>query len=217
MSLARSLERRIENLVEGLGNRVFRGSLHPAEVAIRVVREAELGLVASGVGSTAPNAFVVTLNPADLGEGASEAVSRLNEVVSEAARERGWRLEGPPAVTLQAAAEVNPGTIRVEAAIQPGDLEPWGFLVEAHGDRRLPIRHNRAVIGRSRHADVLIGDPEVSRSHAVIWRDIGGTWIQDLASSNGTRVNGTPLTGTGQIHAGDVLTLGTSRFSLRIS
>lgn len=217
MSLARSLERRIEGLVEGLGNKVFRGALHPVEVAIRVVREAELGLVTSGVGPIAPNAFEVTLNTADLGDDLAEVAHRLNRVVEEAALERGWRLEGPPAVILQTAADVPAGTIRVQSSVKYGELEPWGYLVETHGGRRLPIRHNRAMIGRSRHADILIGDPEVSRSHAVIWRDAGGTWIQDLASSNGVQVNGSPLIGTGQLHPGDVVTLGAARFSVRIS
>lgn len=217
MSLARSLERRIESLVEGLGNKVFRGSLHPAEVAIRVIREAELGLVAAGVGPLAPNAFVVTLSRDDLGGDPGELTDRLNQVVEEAARERGWRLEGPPTVTLESGEDVAAGTMRVDSSIQKGELEPWGYLVETHGGRRLPMRHNREMIGRSRHADLLLGDPEVSRSHAVIWRDVGGTWIQDLASSNGTHVNGVPVIGTGPVHGGDVLTLGEARFSVRIS
>ena len=217
MSLARSLERRIENLVEGLGNRVFRGTLHPVEVAIRVVREAELGLVVGGVGPTAPNVFVVSLNPADLGDDLDEVTDRLGQVVAEAALERGWRLEGPPSVTVQGGEQVAPGTVDVQASVTSGHLDPWGYLVEAHGGRRLPIRHNREVIGRSRHADILLGDPEISRSHAVIWRDVGGAWIQDLASSNGTQVNGAPVTGAGQLRPGDVVTLGAARFSVRFS
>jgi hypothetical protein len=215
MSLARSLERRIEQLIEGIGTKVFRGQLHPLEVAIRVVREAELSLTQSGVGPTAPNGFVVSLNPADLGEDADEMVSRLSIVVAEAAAERGWRLEGPPMVSLNGVPEVSAGSISVEAFIDPGPLEPWAQLIEARGPRRLPVTKNRSLIGRSRRADVMLGDDSVSRSHALLWHDAGGRWIQDIASSNGTSLNGAVTNGPTLLHDGDVIGFGTARFSYR--
>jgi hypothetical protein len=215
MSLARSLERRIEQLVEGVGTKVFRGQLHPLEVAIRIVREAELSLTQSGVGPTAPNAFVVSLNPADLGSDVAAVVTRLNRVVTEAAAERGWRLEGPPAVGLNGVPAVKPGAISVEALVRPGPLEPWAHLIEARGPRRLPMTKNRSLVGRSRRADLMLGDDSVSRTHALLWHNAGGTWVQDLASSNGTSLNGAVTEGPTPIHDGDVIGFGTARFSYR--
>jgi hypothetical protein len=215
MSLARSLERRIEQLVEGIGTKVFRGQLHPIEVAIRIVREAELALSQTGVGPTAPNAFVVSLNPADLGDDADDVILRLNHVVAEAARERGWRLEGPPAVTLNATTDVAEGAMAVETAIRPGALEPWGSLVEARGPRRLALTKNRSLVGRSRRADVMLGDETVSRTHSLLWHDAGGMWIQDLASSNGTTVNGSLVGEPVELRDGDVIGFGVARFSFR--
>ena len=215
MSLARSLERRIEQLVEGIGTKVFRGQLHPVEVAVRLVRESELALTQTGVGPAAPNAFVVSLNPADLGDDADDVVLRLNRVVAEAARERGWRLEGPPAVTLNATTDVGEGAMAVETAIRPGSLEPWGSLIEARGPRRLHITKNRSLVGRSRRADVMLGDDTVSRSHSLLWHDVAGMWIQDLASSNGTSINGNAIAGTAPLNDGDVVGFGAARFSFR--
>jgi len=45
-------------------------------------------------------------------------------------------------------------------------------------------------IGRSRRNDVvLLRDPEVSKRHCKIWRDErGDVYIQDLASTNGTKL-----------------------------
>ena len=215
MSLARSLERRIEQLVEGIGTKVFRGQLHPLEVAIRIVREAELSLTHSGVGATAPNRFVVSINPADLGDDADGVVTRLNTVVTEAAAERGWRLEGPPAVSLNGVPAVSPGSISVEALVHPGPLEPWAQLIEARGPRRMPITKNRSLVGRSRRADLMLGDDSVSRTHALLWHDAGGRWVQDLASSNGTSLNGAAVHGPTPIHDGDVVGFGTTRFSYR--
>lgn len=213
MSLARSLERRIEHLVEGIGSKVFRGQLHPVEVAIRIVREAELSLTQTGVGPVAPNLFTVSVNPSDLAEDASDTVFRLNSVVTEAAGERGWRMEGPPAVTLLADPQVAAGSIAVESSIRPGGLDAWGQLVD--GSRRLPVTKNRSLVGRSRRADVMVVDDSVSRTHGLLWFDMGGIWVQDLASSNGTRVNGSIITEPAALRDGDVVSFGTARFNFR--
>jgi len=49
------------------------------------------------------------------------------------------------------------------------------------------------VIGRTEDADVVVADPSVSRRHAVL-RLAGSMTVEDLASSNGTRVNGARVT-----------------------
>jgi len=215
MSLARSLELRIEHLVEGLGSKVFRGRLHPVEVAISIVREAEMSLTQTGVGPTAPNEFVVSVNPADLGDDADQLVARLCLVVDEAARERGWRMEGPPSVTLDARPDLTAGSVRVESTTRAGAIDPWGQLIEVHGSRRLPLTKNRALVGRSRRADVMLGDDTVSRSHSLLWFDAAGCWIQDLASANGTSLNGVPIPEATSLSDGDLVGFGTARFSFR--
>ena len=57
------------------------------------------------------------------------------------------------------------------------------------------IRLSGAIttIGRGPGADINVGDPMVSRLHARIQADADGFWIQDLASVNGTFVNGEKL------------------------
>ncbi|MBV8431621.1 MAG: FHA domain-containing protein [Solirubrobacterales bacterium] len=66
------------------------------------------------------------------------------------------------------------------------------------------------LIGRHHGCDVVLGDPSVSRRHArVVFRD-GGWVLQDLASTNGTTVNGSPV-GRCQLRPGDHLRLGSKR------
>jgi hypothetical protein len=57
---------------------------------------------------------------------------------------------------------------------------------------------------------LLLGDPGVSRRHAALQRAEGGLWIVDLASTNGTRVNGVLLEPRVRtpLRAGDEVTLG---------
>ena len=68
-----------------------------------------------------------------------------------------------------------------------------------------------AVLGRSREADIIVDDANVSRKHAEI-RPSGGSWtVRDLGSTNGVKVNGRRIDGAQSLKPGDVIELGTSR------
>ncbi|WP_395293474.1 FHA domain-containing protein [Kitasatospora hibisci] len=64
------------------------------------------------------------------------------------------------------------------------------------------------LVGRSSDCQIHVGDPGVSRRHAVVWRADGHTTVEDLSSTNGTRLNGHPVLGQEEVHAGDVLDFG---------
>jgi pSer/pThr/pTyr-binding forkhead associated (FHA) protein len=63
-------------------------------------------------------------------------------------------------------------------------------LVEQSG-REHPIRPGANVIGRE--GDVMINDGRVSRRHAQITSENGSLLVEDLGSTNGTKVDGTRL------------------------
>jgi len=54
----------------------------------------------------------------------------------------------------------------------------------------MPIDEHWMVIGRGRSADLAIAEPTISRAHAAIGYDEEGFFVQDMGSTNGTRVNG---------------------------
>jgi hypothetical protein len=73
-----------------------------------------------------------------------------------------------------------------------------------------------AVLGRSRDADIVLDDANVSRRHAEV-RPSGGSWIvQDLGSTNGVKVNGRRIEGPQSLKRGDVIELGTSRATFEL-
>jgi hypothetical protein len=58
-------------------------------------------------------------------------------------------------------------------------------------DRRYVLDGPTATLGRSKEADCIIDDPNISRRHAELRRSSVGDWqIVDLNSTNGVKVNG---------------------------
>ena len=189
MKLARQLERRLEDALDGLAGRIFRGGLQVPELAARLAREAELAEFKTVAGPATANHFRLLINPANL-EGRSERVStELSEAFAAHAADRGWRLEGPVTVTIGPSTSVGVGSATCEATVVPGLLSPWATLTDRNG-AVVEIRPNRALIGRSTEADAVINAPEVSRLHALIYRQDGAAYVIDLSSANGTRIDG---------------------------
>ncbi len=73
----------------------------------------------------------------------------------------------------------------------------------------------RVVIGRT-DGDLIIDDQNISKKHAVIETWSRDTYfIRDLASTNGTYINGQRITTT-KIKNGDIITVGNTKLKLRV-
>ncbi len=219
MGIARDIERRLEQLVDGLSATIFRGGMQPVEIAERLVRQADLMVADAPAGPTIPNRYRVRIRPKRLPRDAD--VDRLGRelaaALADAAASRGWRIEGPITVVLEPDAAVTSGGIECDAETAPGDLAPWGQLLAVTEGAAFELRPNRVLVGRSASSDVVIGDPDVSRTHAVVFREGGRVWIDDLKSANGTRVNGVAVDGAPvAISPGDQVAFGSATYSFRL-
>ncbi|HEX6240161.1 MAG TPA: FHA domain-containing protein [Polyangiales bacterium] len=65
-------------------------------------------------------------------------------------------------------------------------------------------------VGRGEEADLVLGDPDVSRLHLSLTRDGDGTLARDLDSKNGLEVNGKRLRER-RLRHGDTIALGATR------
>ena len=74
-------------------------------------------------------------------------------------------------------------------------------------ERRIPLDARPIAIGRGDDNDVVVSDPLLSRHHARIVPRNGRLVLRDLASRNGTRVNGRAVTDA-VLGAGDRVELG---------
>jgi predicted component of type VI protein secretion system len=66
-----------------------------------------------------------------------------------------------------------------------------------------PLEHRTLTIGRSADCDIVLDDRQISRLHArILWR--GDHYeIEDLASKNGTHLNGRDVVTAQPLHDGD--------------
>ncbi|MBN1320811.1 MAG: DUF3662 domain-containing protein [Thermoleophilia bacterium] len=89
----------------------------------------------------------------------------------------------------------------------------WQTIVLRTVDRECEFTKGRIIVGRAREADFRIDDSNVSRQHAAIFWADGSVMIEDLDSTNGTMVNGYPVSST-VIRPGDVVVIGDCRITI---
>ncbi len=133
------------------------------------------------------------------------------------------RLVKPPAREGEQPRQGEEGHTMVYSAVTERDSaernrrEPAGALVSTRAivsvdDRRFVLDGPRATLGRSKEAECVLRDPNVSRRHAELRRSDTGDWqIVDLGSTNGIKVNGRRVSSS-RLRPGDEVTIGTTSF-----
>jgi pSer/pThr/pTyr-binding forkhead associated (FHA) protein len=87
----------------------------------------------------------------------------------------------------------NGGDVAAAGPVEAGPVPSGASIRVLRGfyeGLEVPVDQDWMVIGRGRSADVVIAEPTISRAHAAIGYDGSGFFMQDLGSTNGTRVNG---------------------------
>ena len=213
------MERRLERLVDGASAAVFRGKMHPVDMAERLIRQADFVAYAGPVGPQVPNRWTMRINPLDLPDNIDEndLSTELAAALATTAEERAWRLTGPVAVEIISDGDVPRGLADCSGDSEPGSLAPWGQLVAATPALALDLSDNRNSVGRSLDSDVVANIPEVSRQQAIIVRSGTEVTITDNGSANGTFVNGKPInTSPYALVPGDTVTMGDIDFTFRL-
>jgi predicted component of type VI protein secretion system len=94
---------------------------------------------------------------------------------------------------------------------------PMKLIIEDDegGRREVPVDREELTIGRKEDNLVHLPERNVSRRHARLWRREGAFVLEDLHSSNGTRVNGVRITEPIELRDGDLVTIGDYGVALR--
>jgi len=89
--------------------------------------------------------------------------------------------------------------------------ELWLTVVEAQESRMMPMPESgELTIGRAEDCDIILANPSVSRTHAMLKICDGEVLVKDMGSANGTRVGGRrlPQDGEGPVPPGVAIVIG---------
>jgi hypothetical protein len=123
VSVLRSIENRIESLVEGVFGRAFRSHVQPVELARKLAKEMDDHKTISISRVYVPNEYVLYLSPGDREQFANYEGSLLTELadyLSEHARREGYSLLSTPKVQLEEDADLEMGEFGIATRmVQP--------------------------------------------------------------------------------------------------
>ncbi|MDQ3981319.1 MAG: DUF3662 and FHA domain-containing protein [Actinomycetota bacterium] len=120
MGVAKSIEQRLEGLVEGFFTKVFRSGLQPVEVGRRILREMAGGKTVSVNRIYAPNEFRVAMSADDYAKFSQMEAGlqrEFSELVIEQAKQSRWNLMGVPRIMFHEDESMGRGELRVEALL----------------------------------------------------------------------------------------------------
>ena len=86
-----------------------------------------------------------------------------------------------------------------------------------HDGRTIPLPKGRFLIGREQDCNLRPASDLVSRHHCVFHVDDFTVRLRDLGSTNGTLVNGEPLSGEKGLNSGDKVVVGKLNFEVALS
>lgn len=217
MGLLDSFEKGLERAVNGAFAKTFKSGLQPVEITAALRRELDTrAAVVSRDRILVPNKFVVGLSPADYQRmnGLGPAlIDELIDLVQRHAAAQRYSFAGGISVSLAENPRLAQGMIDVRSENVKGDVK-WTPVLEINGQRH-PITHSRTVIGRGSDATITVDDTGISRKHVEILWDGTRAEVHDLGSTNGSRLNGNPISHA-PLPPDSVIDIGRTRIVFRV-
>ena len=207
-----SFEDGLGRMVEGVFSRAFKSNVRPIEIGRRLIKEIDSNRTVDMKGRrVVPNQFVVRLaadDQAALADIESALITELAEAVKEYCADENYHLRGPVVVTIEIDQSVNTGRIEVDSSVVKAGASEVVAKVTLPDDRKITLGRDTLIIGRLAECDITFDDSNVSRRHAEIKALVGGYAVNDLGSTNGTKVNGVTITFERALRDGDIISVG---------
>jgi len=166
--------------------------------------------------------YVVGLHKSDLGalsDFVKPLLSELRQAIANHAKYEGYNIAGEADVALEedVAQRIGSCVVKVgktvttprEPIAKPDQhaVKP-AAVVLADGSRH-SLDGDLVTVGRQASCTIVIADNNISRVHARFRADDDGWTIEDLGSTNGTKVNGVLITEPTLLSHGQLIALGT--------
>jgi hypothetical protein len=192
MGLLDSFERGLERAVNGAFAKTFRSGVQPVEISSALRRELDTkAAVVSRERILVPNEFTVRLAPPDctrMTDVGQPLIDELRQMVQQHAVAQNYSFSGPVTITLVQDGTLSTGILQIDSSTVQRDLA-WVAVLDI-GSQRHKLQRGRTVIGRGTDADITVADTGTSRKHVeVIW-DGKRAQVNDLGSTNGSKLNG---------------------------
>lgn len=231
MGLLENLEQRLDQIVNGSFSKAFKSEVQPVELGAALQQEIDNRADNVNGQTVVPNIFIIELGPADHERLATYLATLSVELGSLAdfyTNEQRYTAVDSAHITFDLDQSLETGVFRIRstAAKRPeGIVAPFSevqnatpqmpaaafaasstpYLTSVTGEE-FKITKSVTSVGRGIEADIQIDDTSVSRLHCSIV--LGSeVLIRDLASTNGTIVDGTRATES-VLHDGSIIKIG---------
>ncbi|MBW8871686.1 MAG: DUF3662 and FHA domain-containing protein [Leifsonia sp.] len=217
MGILDNFERGLERAVNGAFAKTFRSGLQPVELtsALRKELDTKAAVVARDR-VLAPNRFVLRMATADYTRMRSMGAALTDELidfVQKHAAAQHYQFAGGISIDLEESTDLSVGMLEVESENVKGDVA-WTPVLDINGTH-YPLTHSRTVVGRGADADITVDDTGISRRHVMITWDGHRAQVEDLGSTNGTKLDGEPLR-KAILEPESVVSLGRTRIVFRV-
>lgn len=196
MGLLDNFERGLERVIGGAFARTFKSGLQPVEIAAALRRELDTkAAIVSRDRILVPNTFTVRLAPADhdrMQQLGQTLIDELTGIVQDHAAAQRYQFAGGITITLDTDPALTDGLVQIDSLSVKGAVT-WSPVLDI-GGKRYPLPRGRTVIGRGSESDITVSDTGISRRHVEIRWDGERAEVHDLGSTNGSLLNGQPLT-----------------------
>ena len=217
MGILDSFEKGLERVINGAFAKTFKSGLQPLEVTAALRRELDTrAAVVSRDRILVPNRFTVRLAPGDherMTNLGPVLIDEFTQLVQQHATAQHYSFAGAVSISLERDPALAEGIVGIDSVNVAGEVA-WNPVLDI-GGKRYPLSKARTVIGRGSEADITVDDTGTSRKHVeVLWDGKRGQ-VNDLGSTNGTRLNGQPLT-QAPLPPDSVIEIGRTRIVFRV-
>jgi hypothetical protein len=217
LGLLDSFEKGLERAVNGAFAKTFKSGLQPVEITSALRRELDTkAAVVSRDRILVPNSFTVRLGVVDYQRMVAlgpTLIDELTELVQRHAAAQHYSFAGGISIALAEDPSLSQGMIDVTSTNVKGAVA-WTPVLDI-GGKRYPITHSRTIIGRGSDADITVDDTGISRKHVEILWDGTRAQVNDLGSTNGSLLNGTPVA-KAPLAPDSVIDIGRTRIVFRV-
>lgn len=217
MGILDSFEKGLERVVNGAFARAFKSGLQPLEVTAALRRELDTkAAVVSRDRILVPNRFTVRVAKGDyerMTDLGPSLIDELTQLVQQHATAQRYAFAGGISIKFVEDASIAEGIVRIQSENVKGDVA-WNPVLDI-GGKRYPLTKQRTIIGRGSDADITVDDTGTSRQHVEILWDGKRGQVNDLGSTNGSKLNGEPLT-KAALPPDSVIEIGRTRIVFRV-